>query len=234
MIRMLYKEILTHKKGFISVAMLMVILFFFPLLPVLTTDDLEKWELSLILAWCNILVVLIAGMFEQGIFYDDEREIYRSFIISVPRGAFIQIGTKYLFSFLLTGLSVLIMFIILLVCGSIMDADISLNIDILMLLFSLQLFFRTVENPFIVRFGSKNGNAYRMVIIGAIVFAVIVYGLFGDLSVFGSAESFVRWFQDFFSKDNSLIYRLTPLMVFPFYCLSCLFSCRLYRSGKNK
>ena len=116
MIRMLYKEILTHKKGFISVAMLMVILFFFPLLPVLTTDDLEKWELSLILAWCNILVVLIAGMFEQGIFYDDEREIYRSFIISVPRGAFIQIGTKYLFSFLLTGLSVLIMFIIFLVC----------------------------------------------------------------------------------------------------------------------
>ena len=232
MIRMLYKEILTHKKGFISVAVLMVILIFFPLLPVLTTDDLKKWELYLILAWCNILVVLIAGMFEQGIFYDDEREIYRSFIISVPRGAYIQIGTKYLFSFLLTGLSVLIMFIIILVCGSIMDADISLNIDILMLLFSLQLFFRTVENPFIVRFGSKNGNAYRMVITGAIVFAVIVYCLFGDLSVFGSTESLVRWFQDFFSKDNSLIYRLTPLMVFPFYCLSCLLSCRIYsKSG---
>ena len=230
---MLYKEIMTHTKQLRWVIPLLLIGTLFPLIPVFTTPDLENWELNLVLGWCDILTLLAAGMYEQGIFEADEKSIYRSFILSVPGGAYLQTGSKYLFNILFSGLRAVLMLIVILISGAIKGMDISINIDILMILLFIQLFFRTLETPFIVRFGTKNGNSYRMIFLEAILFAAIVYGLFGDLSVFGSMESFIKGFQEFFSKNNSLIYRLTPLMVLPFYFLSFLFSCRLFTSEKT-
>ena len=233
MIRLLYKEYLVHIKQLSWIAPIIIIVSLFPLLPTLTTPDLESWELQLVLALSTTITMLVSGMFEQGIFEADERNIWKSFILSAPNGNIRQTGAKYIFILIISGISTLLIYLMFHINGAILDTDVTINTDILMILLSIQLLLRTLEIPFIIRFGSKNGNIYRMVIFGAIALGCIIYGLFGDLSIFGSVESFVKWFMDFFSKDNSLLFRLLPLAVLPCYFLSFLISCNLFRKSKS-
>lgn len=229
MIGLLYKEIIVHKKQLLWILPIILIASLFPLIPTLTTPDLESWELQLTLGLSTIITMLVLGMFQQGIFEADENNKWKMFILSAPGGSVRQTGVKYIFTLIFSGLSALLIFIMFHINGSIMKTDVSINTDILMILLAIQLFLRTLEIPFILRFGSKNGSIYRMILTGAVTLTIIIYGLFGDLSIFGSGEQFVKWFMDFFSKDNSLLFRTLPLMVLPFYFLSFLLSCRIYR-----
>ncbi len=233
MIGMIYREFLIHKKQLFIMIPIIIVASLFPLIPNLTTPDLESWELQLTLALSTIINILISGMFEQGLFENDESNIWRSFILSVPSGNIRQILTKYLFVLLISGAGALLIFTMFHINGWILKTDVSINIDILMILLAIQLLIRTLEIPFIVRFGHKNGNYYRMILLTIFALACIVYGLFGDLSIFGSMDSLVNWFRDFFSKDNSLLFRLMPLAILPVYFLSFLLSCTIYKKSRN-
>lgn len=233
MIGMIYREFLIQRKKLLMILPLFLFFSLFPLIPALTTPDLKSYELQLTLGLATLVFILISGMFEEGLFENDESKIWRAFILSAPSGNILQILTKYIFVLLLSGFGALLILLMIFINGAIMKTDISINIDALMSLLAIQLFIRTLEIPFIVRFGSKNGNYYRMILLTIVSLGCIIYGLFGDLSIFGSLESFLKWFMDFFSKEHSLLFRLLPLAVMPFYFLSFLLSCRIYRNEKN-
>ena len=228
---LLYKELITHKKQLIGIGCMLLFLLLWVVVPPLSTPDLEAWEQGLVMILVMIMVFLTAGMFEQGLFEADERKILQSFIVSAPDGIKRQIGVKYLFNFLFSAALVSLFMLMFMISGAIMEMDVSMYTVLLIEFFSLQLFLRAVETPFIVRFGSKHGNYYRMILIGAASMAAIVYGLFGDLSIFGSLTDFISWMKDFLSDSSSYFLRLSPVAALLVYYISYRISCVLYLKG---
>ena len=139
--------------------------------------------LNLIIITCIFLVV---GMMQQGIFECDERRKWQFYIASTPDGIKNQVMAKYIFTLLSSVLTVTYCSFIHTLACAVMGTEYSLPNILLILMVPTQLTLRSIEFPFLVRFGSKYGNTFRAVIIMLISFAAIVYGLFGDLSIFGS------------------------------------------------
>ena len=102
---------------------------------------------------------------------------------------------------------------------------------VLQLIVFIQIFFRAFETPFIIRFGSKKGNIIRMVFMGTIVLIILTYALFGDLSIFGSVEDLIKWFQDTFSENIPMFLRISPAVILFLYWISYKISCFLYLKG---
>ncbi len=228
---LIYKELLTHKKQLFAV--LAVVLFFtgWNIVPPLTAHDLTAQELTLFLGLSMISVISV-GAFEQGIFESDEIKIWQSYIASSPDGVRLQIASKYIFNAALTLAVVFLLEISFYISGAINGSDVSVCNTILILLASTQFILRAVETPFIVRFGSKMGNMYRMILISVLTTAATMYGLFGDLSVFGGSfgEVLVR-FMDIIRDKTSYILWFYPVVSLVLYWISCHISYRFYLKG---
>ena len=228
---LIYKELLTHKKQLFAV--LAVVLFFtgWNIVPPLTAHDLTAQELTLFLGLSMISVISV-GAFEQGIFESDEIKIWQSYIASSPDGVRLQIASKYIFNAALTLAVVFLLEISFYISGAINGSDVSVCNTILILLASTQFILRAVETPFIVRFGSKMGNMYRMILISVLTTVATMYGLFGDLSVFGGSfgEVLVR-FMDIIRDKTSYILWFYPVVSLVLYWISCHISYRFYLKG---
>ena len=229
---LIYKELLTHKKQLFAV--LAVVLFFtgWNIVPSVSTPDLTGWELMLVLGLGMVVSIVSVGAFEQGIFEADEKRIWKSYIASSPDGVRLQIASKYVFNAALTLTVVFLLEISFYISGAINGSDVSVCNTILILLASTQFILRAVETPFIVRFGSKMGNMYRMILISVLTTAATMYGLFGDLSVFGGSfgEVLVR-FMDIIRDKTSYILWFYPVVSLVLYWISCHISYRFYLKG---
>ena len=157
---------------------------------------------------------------------------WQNFIVSTPDGVHKQIASKYIFNIGIAGIAVNILLIVVYIAGAIANKDIALYSLIVISFFSLQIFVRAFESPFLVRFGSKYGNIFRMVCIALLTFGVTIYLLFGDLSIFGSLDSFLNFMKELAQKDG-FIYtlRLTPVLCLILYYLSYRISCCFYLKG---
>ena len=231
MFGLLYKELIIHKKQLLMIYPVLVFFSIWCIVPPLTSPDLSEWELILVLTLCSIITILTLAMFEMGIFEADEMKKWQAFIVSTPDGIKNQIGAKYIFNAALSCSVVTVLLIIYQSAGALNGTDVTIGIIILMQLLWFQLFLRALETPFIIRFGSKQGNLIRMIIIGVIAFGFVVYGLFGDLSIFGSLKDFLEWANDFLTKSNNYFLMLTPGATLVLYYISYRISCRLYLKG---
>ncbi len=231
MFGLLYKEIIVHKKQLIMISPVLIFFTGWCIVPPIATPDLNEWELILVLTLCSITVMLTLAMFEMGIFEADEIKKWQAYIASTPDGIKNQIASKYVFNAVLSCSIVSILTIVYQAAGAANGTDVTMAEIILMQFLWIQLFIRALETPFIIRFGSKQGNLIRMILIGAISFGFIVYGLFGDLSVFGSLKDFLEWVKDFLTKSNNYILMLTPAVTWILYYISYRISCRLYLKG---
>ena len=193
MFGLIYKEIIVHKKQLLGI--LPVLLFFsgWVIVPPITTADLTKYEFLLLTVLSTITVTITLGMFEQGMFNADELRRWQSYIASTPDGIRNHITSKYIFNISLSFITMTILLLTYGAAGAIGDFDIRASEVVLMLAIWTQIFITAIETPFIIRFGSKYGNYIRMILIALVTFAFIVYGLFGDVSVFGSLEDFLKW-----------------------------------------
>lgn len=231
MFGLLYKDIITHKKQLLSITPVFIFFFGWTVVPPVATPDLTEWELDLALSFSSIVIMLTLGMFEQGLLEADEMKKWQAFIASTPEGVKKQIGSKYLFCGLLSCLIFNILNILFAAAAAINGTDVTIAVMLLMQFLWLQLIIRAVEMPFLIRFGSKNGNLCRMILIMLVVFIFIVYGLFGDLSVFGSLEGFIKWLKDYLTDDTSYFLYLTPAAAWAAYFISYKISCKLYLKG---
>ena len=230
MFGLLYKELLANKKQFLPVLFVIAFCSCLMIVPPIVSD-LEEWEVNLTLSFSSIIIALVIEMFQQGIFEHDERKVWQAFICSTSDGIKKQISSKYIFNLFISSMMLCWCTFLSYIAAAISDHNVAIAGLVLQLIVFIQIFFRTVETPFIIRFGSKKGNIIRMVFMGTIVLIILIYALFGDLSIFGSVDDLIKWFQETFTESVPMIIRLTPAAVFFLYWVSYKISCVLYLKG---
>ena len=165
----------------------------------------------------------------------DERKGWAGFIVSSPQAARGQVASKYYFCLI----SMLGAFFISYMYNVIISALTSISFSGLLFqstLFFMILLFLAVEIPFSVRFGSDNGNKFRAMILMIILFAGMVYFLFGDLSIFGDPEKLMNSIINILEGRDIPDGMLILMGVFPYFSVSMFYlsyrlSCKLYTKG---
>lgn len=231
MLRLIYKDLIVYKQQLI--AMCIVTVFFAADFVAAIPSELEAWEAGLMLCLGSIVVMLVLGMFQQGILEQDESQLWHGFISSASNGVRKQIGSKYIFGLMISAFGVLVMQISFWSWEAIGSFDLSMYNMLLYDLLVVQLVMCAVELPFLVFFGSKLGGTFRMIATGVIFFAAAAYMLFGDISAFASVESVVRWFKDLLDGDNTYLTWVALGGALVLYGLSYLISCKLYKNEKK-
>lgn len=231
---LLYKELVLNKKNLLGVAaavLVFSITLFIP--PEDKVGDMSELFV-MINMFITVIIFLVVGMLQQGLFETDERKLWQFYITSTPDGLKNQIRAKYVFAFLLSIITVLYCILVNLIFGAVNDIAVPIPLTVI---FLTQILFRSIEFPFLVRFGSKYGNTFRSVIITLIVFIGIAYLLFGDLSIFGSYESFMNFIMNHIFNENGFtteftdILYLIPALIYILYYISYRISCKLYLKG---
>lgn len=238
---LLYKELILNKKQLFGITAVIVLFSAILLLP--TDEDIVfSGEVFLITSLLIIVCMyLIVGMMQQGIFEVDEIKRWQYFITASPQMAKGHIRAKYVFVFLTSMIFTTYCIYLHTFSVAIHNSDYMINSIVFIEIMSVQLLIRSIEMPFIFRFGSKYGNSFRMVLVFIIAFAVIVYFLFGDISMFGTFEGFITRLSNFLHEDllssNKLakgiitLCKLKTLITLAIYYLSYKLSCKLYLKG---
>lgn len=237
---LIYKEwILNRKTILILSATIVFMSFVFVFMPmtddsVVSSDDMS---FSMILILLYLIIFFFVGMFQPNIFAVDETKKWACFVTSTPEMSEGQIGAKYIFGMIMSFGAVLwcniLNNIVALIYGS-NTITIVLQLPVIMLF--VQFFLRSFEYPFMVRFGSKFGAVYKSGVFFLFIFILLVYFLFGDLSLFDSADAFYEKMLNILSgkglSDNMLLLLCCmPLLSMILYYLSYRISCRMYLKG---
>ena len=206
MFGLVYKDIITRKKQLLILLPVSVLFTFMVISNAVSHDE----YIGVMLMLAAVCIILVSGMIEESSFENDERKKWISFISSAENGIRKQIGSKYLFNLLLmitvyTYIDVLFQF-----AEAIAGINVAPFYMALQLMMYLQVIYRAIESPFIVAFGSKYGNTIRMVVLLLLVFGFIVYGLFGDMSIFGSKEDLLLRAEPFLTDNGSYFILFTP------------------------
>lgn len=226
---LLYKDFYLLKGGIIFMAVFQLLISGTCIL--LVGMNLGESMTMVLLILCYYLPFLVLSMVNQQLFSQDERRSWYHFVGSTPQSISGHIASKY-YMILIENL-ILLLFcyytdaIVVLVSDG---AVISLAV-IGIYLFSLRLFREAIEIPFLVRFGTSVGGSVKGALLTVIVFMVICYGLFGDISFIFGADP-VAAFMNFLSSDNILwIVAAFPYVAVISYYLSYKISVRVYREG---
>lgn len=135
---------------------------------------------------------IISGMILTASYSGDELKKWVIFCAATPRGGKGLVRSKYLMIFiscLLTlALSVACDTLVCAVCRGVTGEKMTSANMLLLALFFVQLIAVAVELPFTIRFGNKAGNAVKVTVMFGLLFAIIVYLLFGPIP--GSFEAF--------------------------------------------
>lgn len=233
---LLYKELIINKKNILVICGACLFLSFYLFIPISLENNDIAWSIYKLgmMALC-VLFFLITGSLQQGIFSADENQKWSSYIVSTPVSIKGQVLSKYYFS-LLISIATLIFCAFFYGINAVIQGMDSGVMSIAVMMFILQTFMRAVEFPFLIRFGSKTGNNYRLVVFFCAFFIIFVYLLFGDLSVFGTFDGFMNWITKLISGQTFSDAVLVVIAVIPFatgilYYFSYRLSCRLYMKG---
>lgn len=229
---LLLKDLYVYKKEiliFSGLILVCSVLFFIPF-------SLEQIEYMSILYPIGKVffigcIFFALGAIENGLFSEDEQIGYCQFILSAPQGGKGHVQSKY---YECMFINILGAFWCLFICAvSDMLTNVMSGMEIwIMLLFFFQLFLRAVEMPFLFRFGSRYGNYYKTGIGLLVLFVILTYGLYGDISHMRTLEEFLDWFSNLsdtqLSDGSMLLCGILPMLCLIFYYVSYLFSCRAY------
>lgn len=180
------------------------------------------------------VIMLFTGTVQTMIFQYDESRLWSGFVSSTPLTAGGQVKSKYLFVLLTSTISISVCLIADIINCAVNEAG--SVFQLVALIFWLQLLFNAIEIPFVIRFGAKKGNNLRAVIFISILFIVIVYALFGDISMFGSDEDFYDFALKLIKGEVGMqetlwLNALLPYVSVTLYILSYKLSCKLYPKG---
>ncbi|MDE5771415.1 MAG: ABC-2 transporter permease [Ruminococcus sp.] len=232
---LIYKDFLTNKKSiFISLGTVLYcgIALFMPSL-LEHEEDIEDMGMFMQLYTMLLFVVIffITGAFQGNMLKNDESKRWAYFITSTPMLKK-HIEAKYWFILIISIATVFITSIFD-ALNCIITGSATLQM-IIVFAFCIQIIMRSIEIPFLVRFGSYMGGYYKAGVFLLVVLVVGIYLLFGDLSHFGSMDTFYEWILNSLSGENltfMIIVAVLPFMAFGMYYLSYRISCKLYLKG---
>ena len=181
-----------------------------------------------------ILAFVISNAVYDQSFQGDEAGNYLDFAASAPSSVRGHLAAKYIF---ILAANTILLFICTAVefiaknFFSIKDSALS-STGIVIL--GICLIMSALNFPFVVRFGSGKGNTVALVLLLLVVFGIIVYFLFGDISFLltrNSAEHIIKFFTDGSSQRTLLI---IIYLSAPIYFLSYLIALPLCKKGIEK
>lgn len=234
MVGLIYKDFLTNRKSIFTALGAMLYCGIMIIMPDII-GTAEEEDIGIFMQLYAILMFVamffISGAFQSNMLKNDESRRWAYFITSTPMLKK-HIEAKYWFILIMSMATVFI--------TSVFDALNCLLFDsasmqmIIMIIFYIQMFLRAIEIPFCVRFGTDMGGYYRAGILVLVILIAGIYFLFGDLSHFGSIDTFYDWLFKALSGEVKAFQ--TFIAVFPFvsmgmYYLSYKLSCRLYLKG---
>lgn len=240
MVGLLYKELVLNKRTILTIiaGIIFMSIFIFVPLTDLTNgggQGIEMGVYTFLMSLICLILISLTGTLQQSIFSTDEKKVWANFISSTPLSVYGQVLTKYLFSLLITA-SLLVYCAIAFKINAVIQGNDCGAIKIIVALSVVQLLLRSIEFPFLIRFGSKSGNSIRMFFSFLLVFIAFIYCLFGDLSIFGTFDDFMKWFTKLMDSETIISIKrtisiLAPIIVAVLYFLSYKISCKLYLKG---
>lgn len=236
---LLYKEFALNRVNllcFLMAAVATIAGVFFPFMSVEKTDTaLVGKFMEMMAAFMYIIDFFVLNVFNVNFLQADEQKTPAYFFVSTPESVKGVIWAKYVFILLVAVFMMIWCFLLEDIVTTV--TGIALNAKILYgMLFYMHLFFSAFDLPFMLRFGAKAGSVIKGVLFAAIVLGGIIYALFGDLSMFGSMDTFYEAMGGFISGEKIpdsfwLLIGLLPFVSIGAYFGSYKLSCKLYLKG---
>ena len=188
-----------------------------------------------------LMTVMVVDLIIMKSLDCDEMKKWAYFISSTPELVKGQIYTKYLSVFMhISIMSVSIYVVDLLlcaICNGVLGMVIPSFAVFSVIALYYELFVKAVEIHFIVRFGSKRGNAVKAAMIGGFFVLLMLYFLFGPLPADEDAimEALYQAYEKLINGElNEWVYFVQGILPFAAvgsYILSYFISCKLYLKG---
>lgn len=178
-------------------------------------------------------------LYNSSIMASEESRLAKQYYASLPLGAKGCIQAKFIHLIASSAIMLALLEIINYIAlwrdnGA---ADLSL---VNILVFDFMIVQTSFGAPFLARYGAKAGSSYRTAFMMLLMSLVLIYLMFGDLSIFGSMDSFVEKMITLSDKiknhKNSIgkiVIIATPLSLLITY-LAYILTYKYYYSGLDK
>ena len=186
----------------------------------------------------SLVIFFVGSVMQSTFFRSDEIKKWAYFAASTPKTVEGTLWTKYTAVFMITGIAYIYCFVV--DCVFCIFAENSSVISLVVLLIYMQMFLRAIEIPFWVRFGTNRGSIIKAAFVLVIMFAFILYALFGDLSILSSADeslgdkivdALVKFMEGDVPDWVFLVQGIFPFIAAALYYYSYKISCKLYLKG---
>ena len=197
---------------------------------------------------CTFLIFLVVFLGGEGLkgnlLLADRNKRSKRFLIATPLCVKGCVASKYYEGIIVPLVGFIYLEVFQLTCGALTRNLIDHSLLFICMVF-VSLFLGSLSIPFYVRFGQK-GVHIKTAILLTILFVILVYGLFGDISMFIGNDPMDQFFNViiYFSDTKTLFSRLsgpddprivwlvvTPILILVMYYVSYRISCMLYRKG---
>lgn len=193
------------------------------------TPSFNISEYTFLFAICYYFIYFTGGISLTTLFTCDERATWVSFSYSTPGSARCQVLSKYYTMLLINVWITFICYIsdsiVGVICpgGSVLTAIYDI--------FVITVLYNAVTMPFLIRFGGDKGLATAGIALGSVVFAVMVYFLFGDISFLYVDDPMGVIMELLTSEGMLFITAILPYISLLLYYLSYRISLKIYRKG---
>lgn len=198
------------------------------------TDEMEYLLVMTMFCLVIFLFMLLNNKIETDILQVDEARKQKQYCVSLPVTKKQYVETKYVF--MLLTIYFMQAFCTLLCNVLMIDYRTELCVNMLSVVGSLVpiiscivLLVMSIELPFFIGFGYKKGNTLKQTIIVLIFFAVLIYLMFGDLSLFQNAS--VDALAEVILNNQDVMTALqvfSPCLTLIVYYISYRISCALF------
>jgi hypothetical protein len=230
---LILKDFYINKKNWLLTLMVVLVLSIPYFIPLTSLNPDQASLLKLLQIADIIFIYLCFGDAQTSVFSGDERKVWANYVMSSPSTARGQVRSKYYESVFLSVFCALWCICLLNIQDALSDTDTSLKLVIL--LFFLQFLLRALEFPFFIRFGSRHGNYYKLGFLLLVGFLLLIYGLYGDISMMPSFEEMISWSSKVFSTTGTVFtfrfWAMLSVISLVLFWGSYWLSCRLYRKG---
>ena len=215
----------------ISVATLLLI----TLLRWLIRDDAGEYLLVMyLIAFPVAAYTLVSNKIETDLMRIDEAKKQRQYCHSLPVSKKQYVASKYVFMLVVY---FIVQSMVALLCSIMLVGNVTnlcmefatLIMGSIPILTTAVMVISAMELPFFIVAGYKKGNLIKQGLLEAFFAILVVYLMFGDLTIFEkfSVEAFVTWTNNHQDVLNTM-HVITPLVGLVVYYISYRISCFLY------
>ena len=186
---------------------------------------------SVINVMCCYLMFVLVSIINSEMFRGDERRVWHHFVMASPKLGRGQVTSKYLVVAMLHGMVLAICVLTSALGDLIQNQKISSVWTAMVMLCGLQLCLQALELPFVIRYVKEAGAKIKGFFLLAIITIIVLYGLYGDISIFLEKDIFAKIME--YVSSHKAIWHMGVIAGISavVYGISYVISVRLYRGS---